>query len=129
MVDVRSRARQGSRLDARDWASGALLCIGCRAEVTGDRARIDVAGAHRHRFFNPQRVHYAVACFAPAHGCRAVGGQTGRFTWFAGYSWSVALCRRCGMHLGWRFVSPGGGHRFFGLIESRLVRLGQGLAN
>lgn len=129
MADVRSRSLRRGRLDTHDWASEALLCISCREEVTGDRARIDVAGAHRHDFFNPQRIHYAVACFAPAYGCRAVGEQTDRFTWFAGYSWAIALCRRCGMHLGWRFVSAGGGHRFFGLIESRLVRLGQGWAN
>ena len=106
-----------------------MLCVSCGEEVTGDRARINVAGAHRHDFFNPQRVHYAIACFAPADGCRTVGEQTDRFTWFAGYAWTIALCRRCGTHLGWGFVSAGGGHRFFGLIESRLVRLGQGRAN
>ena len=94
MADVRSRSLRRGRLDTHDWASEALLCISCREEVTGDRARIDVAGAHRHDFFNPQRIHYAVACFAPAHGCRAVGEQTDRFTWFAGYSWAIALCRR-----------------------------------
>ena len=129
MSDARSRAARLTRLDATAWASEALLCISCGEEVTGDRARINVAGAHRHEFFNPQRVHYAIACFGAAAGCRTVGEQTERVTWFAGYAWAVALCRRCGAHLGWRFTSAGGGHRFFGLIETRLVRLGQGGGN
>ena len=117
MSDSRSRSLRLWQLDARDWASEALLCVSCGEEVTRDRARIDIAGAHRHEFFNPQRVHYAIACFAPAHGCRVAGEQTDRFTWFAGYAWAIALCQRCGIHLGWQFVSAAGGHRFFGLIE------------
>ena len=129
MSESRSRSLCLWKVDVQDWASEALLCMSCGEEVTRDRARIYVAGAHQHDFFNSKRVHYAIACFAPANGCRALGKQTDRFTWFVGYAWTIALCRRCGTQLGGRFVSAGGGHRFFGLIKSRLIRLGEGCAN
>lgn len=29
-------------------------------------------------------------------------------TWFPGYAWSIACCRHCGSHLGWKFTEVGG---------------------
>jgi hypothetical protein len=30
-------------------------------------------------------------------------------SWFPGYAWDIACCRRCGSHLGWRFTRAGAG--------------------
>ncbi|KAJ1410500.1 hypothetical protein B484DRAFT_423186 [Ochromonadaceae sp. CCMP2298] len=30
-------------------------------------------------------------------------------SWFPGYAWEIACCRRCGSHLGWRFTRAGAG--------------------
>lgn len=42
------------------------------------------------------------------------------WTWFPGRAWRIALCRGCGVHLGWSFekeaMPP-----FFGLVKDRLV--------
>lgn len=27
------------------------------------------------------------------------------FSWFPGYAWQIALCKRCQIHIGWRFTS------------------------
>lgn len=129
MPDPRSRSERLTRINVRSWASEALLCRSCGEQVTGDCSRINVTGAHRHDFFNPQRVHYAISCFSDAGGCCTVGEQSERATWFPGYVWRVAFCRRCGIHLGWCFVSAGGGHCFFGLVGARLVRLGEVFGN
>ena len=41
------------------------------------------------------------------------------FSWFPGYAWMVGVCRGCGEHLGWLFVSADS--RFHGLIADRLA--------
>ncbi|HNS99887.1 MAG TPA: cereblon family protein [Polyangiaceae bacterium] len=80
--------------------------------------RIEVAGAHRHTFANPHGLVFQIGCFSEATGCRGTGPASDDFTWFSGYEWQVGVCARCGIHLGWRFIS----HRtsFFGLIVDRL---------
>jgi hypothetical protein len=47
------------------------------------------------------------------------GIKTDEFTWFAGYTWQIGVCRKCLSHLGWRFQSMG--DYFFGLILDRLT--------
>lgn len=129
MSDPRARNRLLKRLNTSVWASEVLFCISCGEEVAGDRTRINVAGAHSHDFFDLQCVRYMICCFSAARGCRIVGEQTQAAICFPGYARTRVICQRCGIHLGWRFASGGGGHCFFGLIKARLVRLGQGGAN
>ena len=125
----RPRFARLKKLDLIPWASEALFCTSCGEVVAGDRARVNVAGSHRHNFFDRQRVHYAICCFSAADGCRTINSGTQMATWFPGYAWRAVFCQRCSIQLGWRFNSVAGGHRFFGLIEARLVRLGQGCAS
>jgi len=33
------------------------------------------------------------------------GAPSEEFSWFPAYSWQIILCRRCDMHLGWKFAS------------------------
>lgn len=44
---------------------------------------------------------------------------TRAYTWFPGYAWRLALCAKCGLHLGWHYRSSG--DDFFGLILNRLT--------
>jgi cereblon len=50
-------------------------------------------------------------------------------SWFPGYSWTIAGCRGCGRHLGWRFDTVAGlePRRFWGLTRAslRLARAGR----
>jgi hypothetical protein len=87
--------------------------------VTGDEARIAIAGSHEHDCENRHGWRYRVGCFAAAEGLVPDGAATTADTWFPGYAWQVQRCARCGHHLGWRFASRDGG--FFGLILDHLV--------
>lgn len=98
----------------------ALRCAACRHPITSEDDRVEVHGAHEHRRVNPSGTDFLVGCFERAPGCASVGEPTLHWTWFPGFAWSVAICRGCGGHLGWRFTGVDGG--FFGLILPRLTR-------
>jgi len=96
----------------------ALLCRTCGQPVTRLRDRISVGGKHVHALFNPSGILFEVGCFGQAPGCRFEGEFTHAFTWFAGYAWRFAMCRRCAAHLGWEYRGADGG--FAGLIMAEL---------
>ena len=100
-------------------ARRAKLCATCRYRITTADARTTAEGRHSHSFVNPHGFAFHIGCFSHASGCRASGTPTSEFTWFRGFKWQRASCRRCGGHLGWRF--QGDGRIFFGLILDRLV--------
>ena len=79
-----------------------------------------MAGSHAHRFTNPVGYVYEIGCFRAAPGCGHVGEFIAEHTWFAGYSWQIAVCGGCGEHLGWRYRGAEAG-MFYGLITGRLV--------
>jgi hypothetical protein len=85
----------------------------------GDRPTDLRRPGRRERLAHDHGVVFRIACFAVAPGCSAVGEPTTEFTWFPGFAWQVATCRRCREHLGWLFLGPD--DRFHGLIEDRLV--------
>ena len=125
----RHRSALLKKLDMDLWASEMLFCTSCGAEVVRERARVNIAGSHRHIFFDRKRLKYTVCCFSAADSCRTIDSKIRMATWFPGYAWQVVFCQRCSIQLGWRFNSVAGGHRFFGLLKDRLVRLGQGFVS
>ena len=100
----------------------ALLCRTCGQPVTRVRDRIAVGGKHVHTLFNPSGILFEVGCFATAPGCRFEGSFTHDFSWFTGYAWRFAMCRRCAVHLGWEYRGAGDG--FAGLIMAELRESG-----
>lgn len=95
-----------------------LCCRHCGAPITHPSNRTERHGAHRHSVTNPHSIHFTIGCFSGAEGCCCRGRPTTEHTWFAGYAWRIALCGRCGQHLGWRFERVDS--RFYGLILSQL---------
>ena len=96
----------------------AICCRACGSVVTGRNQRMQVSGSHHHTFFNPAGIVYELGCFHQAPGCLVTGAPSAEFTWFPGYLWRVALCRRCRVHLGWLFIMEG--NFFYGLILTKL---------
>jgi hypothetical protein len=94
-------------------------CAACGHQLALLRDRIDVEGAASRRFVNPEGVEYEIAGFRDAPGCSLIGERSAYWSWFAGYDWQVALCGRCGRHVGWSFT--GAAARFFGLIVERIA--------
>ena len=97
-----------------------ILCRQCHQVITTPADRITVHGAHQHSFANPQGIIYEIGCFRSVQGCGYAGPATDEFTWFKGFSWRVAYCGMCLTHLGWLFISAGGGS-FNGLIVDHLI--------
>lgn len=111
-----------TRADGKPKKERRLFCAACRHPVTHQDQRIEVAGGYEHAFTNPHGVTYYIGCYREAPGCAAVGEATTEYTWFAGYTWRIALCANCRAHLGWRFQSQE--DYFHGLIVARLTSAG-----
>ncbi len=98
-----------------------LRCVQCRYKITGTSSRLQVNGNHSHVFCNPHGLVYELGCFSSARGCGLIGSPSAEFSWFPGYSWRVAVCSRCHLHMGWSFQPLNGAGGFWGLILSHLV--------
>ncbi len=106
---------------SRERSGRPIRCAHCGQPVSTADQRIDQAGAYEHRFENPAGIVFRIGCFRHAPGCRWVGEATLEWTWFPGHAWSVALCTKCGTHLGWSYGPGGTGDAFYGLILDRLA--------
>lgn len=103
-----------------------IVCRMCLHTITWNKARMEVNGKHQHTFFNPQGLVFDLGCFSIAPGCTCLGAPSLEFTWFPGFAWSVAVCRACRSHLGWRYLPRISGRGFHGLILDRLVEMEEG---
>ena len=106
---------------AREDSGRPIRCAHCGQQVSSVDQRIEQAGSHAHRFENPAGIVFRIGCFRHAQGCRRAGEATHAWTWFPGHAWSMALCIKCGTHLGWSFEAAGTGEPFYGLILDRLA--------
>ena len=97
-----------------------LLCRLCLHPITDRVAALARNGSHLHTNSNPAGLVFTIGLFGEAPGCDVVGPPTLDYSWFAGYGWEIASCRKCFFHLGWRF-SRHDADLFFGLIVSHLV--------
>jgi len=62
-------------------------------------------GATLSHFKNPQGTNFEVATFCPASQNLEVSGvPESRDSFYPPYKWQVATCKKCGSHIGWRFL-------------------------
>jgi hypothetical protein len=97
-----------------------IRCRQCLLIITQKSERIEVNGSHHHVNANPHGIVFEIGCFKTAVGCGTIGPSYNEWSWFPGYSWKVAVCRRCLIHLGWLFSSSAPNH-FYGFILHRLI--------
>ncbi len=114
-IDTEERSADAGT-DNRGW----MLCGACGNPITLVAARSELNGRHLHRRVNPGGIAFEVGIFTRAPGCRESGSPLAKDSWFAGYAWEIAVCGRCGEHLGWRF-SSGDNRSVYGLIAAKLV--------
>ena len=98
-----------------------LVCYQCQSEITSIADGTSVLGRHIHSKINPAGFAYLFACYSQAPGCVTTGEPEQEHTWFPGYLWQVASCKKCLEHLGWYFS---GDSCFYGLIQGRVVQAG-----
>ncbi len=102
-----------------ETASGeVIICKQCGHPLTEKRNKTEVDNSHMHTFFNPAGYVYEIGCFSSAPGCWIHGPASTDFSWFASFSWRLALCDNCTTHLGWFFASDVS--TFFGLILKKI---------
>ncbi|KAL8591776.1 hypothetical protein ACOMHN_032318 [Nucella lapillus] len=97
---------------------GFLLCRQCGLEISRTDSLLNVASplAHRQRndsfsgnkgvliqlFKNPQGKYFEIVASNQAE-VQKVSKPFAEDSWFPGFAWTVAVCPRCGHHLGWVF--------------------------
>ena len=106
------------RTDAATPGDDSLRCAVCDHRITERAYRSERSGGHEHTFENPAGFSFRIGCFVAAPGCAHVGVPSEAFSWFPGWTWQIAICRRCHTHVGWIFRL--GGEQFHGLIVSAL---------
>jgi hypothetical protein len=116
--DVRILERAGEEEGLKPEKEPLLLCRFCGHAITSPKESISFEGRHSHTFMNPAGIVYTIGCFSEAKGCSLYGNPSSEYTWFTGYRWTVALCGRCGGHMGWHYSS--GESSFYGLILENL---------
>lgn len=102
-----------------------LYCITCLRLITSGDQRIQVEGSHEHTFLNPGGCMYKIGCFQDAIGSVAQGMPTDEFTWFKGFHWRVAYCKKCFQHIGWQYLQSNQEY-FWGLILRLLTTENKG---
>jgi hypothetical protein len=96
-----------------------LLCSICGHRITDGAYRIEHAGAHEHTFVNPAGFVHVLGCFALAPGVVHIGDPDPTFSWFPGWTWQLAACAACRVHIGWIYRCAG--EQLHGLVLDRLV--------
>ncbi|KAM9361162.1 protein cereblon isoform 4-T4 [Symphorus nematophorus] len=81
-------------------------------------------------YVNPHGYVHETLTVYKANNLNLVGRPSTLHSWFPGYAWTIAQCRTCGSHMGWKFtatkkdLSP---PRFWGLTRSAMLpRIPQG---
>lgn len=102
----------------------AYQCVSCGGLITHSDQLTSIGGSNRHLFINPTGMECDFHTFQSCPGAIAVGEATEIHTWFSGYTWQMAFCRRCGQHLGWYYRAivkskkPG---QFWGILVSHVM--------
>lgn len=102
----------------RSPGDGALRCAVCGHRLTERGYRTERGGAHEHTFVNPGGFAFQIGCFVAAPGCAYTGATSTELSWFPGWTWQIAICARCRVHVGWIFRCAG--EQFHGLITAAL---------
>lgn len=104
--------------------AGAIRCRECALHLAnpGDVFSRTPAGSVG-IYVNPALYLHEVLTVTRAQGLVLEGEPTAAHSWFGGYAWTIAMCGRCGFHIGWRYdavesgVEPG---MFWGLSRAAI---------
>jgi len=74
-------------------------------------------------YVNPQGHVHETVTFYKAQNISLHGRSSTEYSWFPGYAWTVAICKRCRNHLGWKFKASKKDlvpRKFWGLTRASL---------
>lgn len=102
-----------------------ICCRECKIQVahTNDVFSLSLEGPMS-AYVNPQgHVHETLTVYK-SQNLNLMGRPTKEHSWFPGYAWTIAYCRRCTNHMGWKFtatrkeLTP---QKFFGLTRASVT--------
>ncbi|XP_060079019.1 protein cereblon-like [Ylistrum balloti] len=102
-----------------------LCCKGCGYQVANknDVFSLSIEGPLG-AYVNPGGYVHETMTVHKAQNLNLIGRPSTEHSWFPGYAWTIAQCRRCNSHMGWKFTStmkelkP---QKFWGLTRSSVV--------
>uniref|UniRef100_UPI00358E20E6 protein cereblon n=1 Tax=Myxine glutinosa TaxID=7769 RepID=UPI00358E20E6 len=102
----------------------SLCCKNCRCEIT---TQSDIFSLSRSgpmaAYVNPHGYVHEALTVHKTTNVNLAGRPSTQYSWFPGYAWTIAQCRHCGHHVGWKFsatykeLTP---PKFWGLTRSAL---------
>uniref|UniRef100_A0A8C4QNY1 Protein cereblon n=1 Tax=Eptatretus burgeri TaxID=7764 RepID=A0A8C4QNY1_EPTBU len=102
----------------------SLCCNNCRSEIT---TQSDIFSLSRSgpmaAYVNPHGYVHEALTVHKTTNVNLSGRPSTQYSWFPGYAWTIARCRHCGYHVGWKFsatckeLTP---LKFWGLSRSAL---------
>jgi hypothetical protein len=98
-----------------------IYCKACHNHVTDPSHAVEINGAFRFVFSNPDGISFEIGMYDQAD-CPAISPPIYEHTWFAGFAWQIVVCDYCKQHLGWSY-SRTDSPDFYGLILDRLVQV------
>lgn len=99
--------------------SRGVLCSLCGNVISKPENKFAINGQDRFSFTNPGGIQFEIVCYSQAPGCVVSTESALANTWFPGFSWSIARCSECKLHLGWMYHSSA--NSFYGLILNRII--------
>jgi hypothetical protein len=114
------------KFEAENTGGIIFRCRECGSYITDSGLTTKIHGVAEHSFVNPS----GMQCdFITVAACRNVYADPQLYvehSWFAGYGWRIAVCARCGSHLGWKYdavknLTP---REFFGILIHAVQRSG-----
>jgi hypothetical protein len=110
-----------TRRESDDW----FVCQACATHIARRQWLLDDGSNTPLIFSNPHGHAFNLLLVARTEGMRHDQVFTLEHTWFAGYEWSIGLCRTCASHLGWQFraTHPGLARSEFAALSRDRVRL------
>ncbi|CAN9511671.1 unnamed protein product [Ophioblennius macclurei] len=112
-------------LDIMDRCT-SLCCKQCQdTEITTKKEIFSLSlNGPMAAYVNPHGYVHETLTVYKANNLSLVGRPSTLHSWFPGYAWTIAQCRTCGSHMGWKFtatkkdLSP---PRFWGLTRSAML--------
>ena len=85
---------------------GIMICDDCRTIIADKKDLFSMSltglmGA----YVNPGGYVHETVTFHKAKGLRLRGLSSTEHSWFPGYAWTIAECKHCGNHMGWKFTA------------------------
>ena len=117
LIEIIFRRMQGAVAHTNPLTTESARSILADLDALADQVAMDESSSEEPP--SPERAEEAL-CNVVADRLLSIGAPSSDYSWYPGYSWTIATCTVCGDHLGWIFHSPDNEVVFQTLIVTKL---------